>query len=1058
VLNQLLIKKITLIVCVFVCLYSHNIAVASTIYSEITQPLFGEVTPKLGEATGATLKLHKDKDGLLWLLDNNYLFKFDGYEYERINFLPDNKTYQLSDFAIDQHDNIWIASKDVGVFKYSIKTQKSQQLFTHHNTGPQLALTSALHLFIEGTFIYIITELAIYKVNTDNYSYSQHTFEEASIVASLIYKDNQNTLWVATNDGLYNLVNNTLTKFVSANELFDHAQIRAIHQSNDNKIWITTTFSGAWIFDKQTNKLTELSKQPDSKTLDKIIELEDKIWFQTGDNGIEVRELSSGDFIKRIEHDISVKNSLSTNQVTSLYKDNSGVVWVGTRGPKLHYYHSPNQAFSYARPSPRVKHAISYARIRGIGQLSNDTLLLSSLAAGAIDVITPKEGKVDQIILTTTHREKKRQLIANQFYQDSEHTVWIVTFPAFLVHYNFKTKEAEYFPAPLLKQRNGAILNIIKDPKAPTLWLAMSEGLLSFDLVTKTFSRPDFNFNGPLYTLAADSEGNVWTGNKKGLYWFEYLTQKWHHLASDVSTNSTLTNNQISSVFVDSKDQLWVGSQFQLFKKQQIKNHQVIFDEIILPNLTEQIQTTNLLEDNQGNIWISRHAFFNPITYKTFETSTLSPFDRNSFNSVFLKTKQGELLFAGDEGLNFINPSAILPVTKKLNLLVNSVTIDDENITFSNQVIIIPPKTKNTSIHFTGIDLTQKEPLTYQYRIVGYNSKWRDTEHNSRFISFTALPPGNYSIEIKVTDHLTNSTVETLAVIVLPTFYQTLWFKFVTLLTVLVAIWLFIRWRVDKQAKVERKHNEMKLAAEQAENIAKLASERATMMDDVLLKKNQLLADVSHELRTPLTVLQIEIETLQHDFSDDVQASYKALRKKVSDMNNLIDDISELAKSDIGALKFNFSMEQVKPLSLKLEQELKRFVTANGYQWLSHIIVDDNLLLELDKAKIKQLLINLISNSIKYTNVGGKIELEISQAEQYLIVKVSDSAPTVTIDNLEKIFDRLFRVESSRSRNTGGSGLGLSICKSIVQAHKGEIFALQSSLGGISIVIKLPVG
>jgi len=1057
-LDQLLTKRFPLIVWVSFSLYLSNAAIASTIYSAITQPLFGEVTPKLGEATGATSKLYKDKYGLLWLLDSNYLFKFNGYEYERINFLPDNKTYQLSDFAFDQHDNIWIASEDAGVFKYNIKTKNKQQVFAKNEPTNQLEITSALDLFLDGKFLYIATEIAVYKVNTDDYSYSKHTFQEKGTIASLIYKDKQNKLWFGTNNGLYYLVNNTLTKLVSSSKLFNQAKVMGIHQTKNNKIWLTTTFSGAWILDKKANQLTELSKEENSKTLSKIIELEDKVWFKTGDNGIEVRDLSTGDFIKRVEHDISVKNSLSTNQVTSLYKDNSGVIWVGTRGSKLHYYHSSNQAFSYARPSPRVKNAISYARIRGIGQLSNDTLLLSSLAGGAIDVITPNEGNVDQIVLTTTHRGKESKLIANQFYQDSEHTMWVITFPAFLVHYNFKTKEAEYFQAPLLKQRNGAILNIIKDPKAPKLWLAMSEGLLSFDLVEKTFSRPNFNFNGPLYTIAADSEGNLWTGNKNGLYWLEYLSQKWHHLANDASTKSTLTNNQISSVFVDSKDQLWVGSQFQLFKKQQIKDHQVIFDEIVLPNLTEQIQTTNLLEDNQGNVWISRHAFFNPDTYKTFETSSLSPFDRNSFNSVFLKTNQGELLFAGDKGLNFIDPSSISPATKNINLLINSVTIDDNSIVFSDKPIIIPANTKNTSIHFTGIDLTQTEPLTYQYRIVGYNSKWRDTENNSRFINFTALPPGNYSIEIQVTDHLTNSAVETITVTVLPTFYQTLWFKIVTLLTALVAIWLFIRWRVDKLAKVERKHNEMKLAADQAENIAKLASDRATMMDDVLLKKNQLLADVSHELRTPLTVLQIEIETLQHDFSDDVQESYKALRKKVSDMNNLIDDISELAKSDIGALKFNFSTEQIKPLLSTFELELKRFVTAKGYQWRSNIILDDDLQLELDKIKIKQLLINLISNSIKYTNAGGEIELEISQTSQYLMIKVNDSAPTVSIDNLEKIFERLFRVESSRCRATGGSGLGLSICKSIVQAHQGEIFALQSPLGGISIVIKLPVG
>jgi len=1057
IFRQLSTIKLTTFILFLICLKLNNTAFASTIYNKITQPLFGEVSSNIAEAIGVTREIYQDKDGLLWLLDDNYLFKYDGYKYERINFIPDDKTFQLSDFAFDKNDNIWITSSDAGVFKYNIHTKEKQHLFVNTDSKNSLVIHAAFNLLLDEDSLYISTADGIYKVNVNDHNYKHYTFQEEAIASSVIYKDNQNTVWVGTNHGLYFLSKGSLQKFITKNELFNKAKVVDIHQSKNNKVWLTTTFSGAWTLDKTTHQLTELPKQVKSNTLHSIIELPQQIWLQTGDNGIEVRDLETGHFIRRIEHDPSVNNGLSTNKVTELYKDNAGIIWVGISGPKLHYYNNHNQAFSYARPSPSKENAISYSRVRGIGQLSDDTLLLSSHAGGKIDVITPTAGKVDEIEFIATHRGEQRHLIANQFYQDSQETMWIITFPAFLVHYNFTTQKTEYFPAPLLKQRNGAILNIIKDPKAAKLWLPMSEGLLSFDLITKTFSRPDFNFNGPLYTIAADSKGNIWTGNKNGLYWLEFSTNKWHHLDSGENTGFTLNNNQVGGVLVDSNDQLWVGSQFQLFKKQKVLNHQVIFDEILLPNLTEQIRTTNLLEDNQGNIWISRHAFLNPKTFKTFEISTLSPFDRNSFTSVFLKTKQGELLFGGDEGLNFITPNAISAIQKKPNLLINAIAIDDEPIQSSREVLVIPANTKNTSIHFTGIDLTHAQQLTYKYRIIGYNDNWRNTEDNSRFISFTSLPPGGYIIEIEVSNHLGNSTTKSLSIQVLPTIYQTLWFKLLSLFLITMTMWLIIRWRVIKQAKIERKHNEMKLAAEQAENIAKLASERATMMDEVLVKKNQLLADVSHELRTPLTVLQIEIETLQHDFSDDVQASYSALRKKVADMDSLIDDISQLAKSDIGALQFDFSPEKIKPLTLKIEAELKRFVVSKGFNWHSDIELNDDLTMNIDKVKTKQLLINLISNSIKYTDAGGDIELTLTQNEEHLIIKINDSAPTVATKHLENIFERLYRVESSRSRATGGSGLGLSICKSIVNAHQGDIFATQSPLGGLSIVIKLPM-
>jgi len=237
----------------------------------------------------------------------------------------------------------------------------------------------------------------------------------------------------------------------------------------------------------------------------------------------------------------------------------------------------------------------------------------------------------------------------------------------------------------------------------------------------------------------------------------------------------------------------------------------------------------------------------------------------------------------------------------------------------------------------------------------------------------------------------------------------------------------------------------------------KLAKKESILMEELLSTKNQLLADVSHELRTPLTVLQIEIETLQHDFSDDVQASYKALRKKITDMNYLIDDISELAKSDVGALKFDFSPQNIKALVDKSAEELARFIIAKGFNWQCHITLEDSLILTIDKAKIKQLMVNLISNSVKYTSPGGQIALSISQSTSCVRIKVSDSAPSVSSDKLGKIFERLYRVESSRNRATGGSGLGLAICKSIVEAHQGKIFARQSDLGGLEVVIELPI-
>jgi len=114
------------------------------------------------------------------------------------------------------------------------------------------------------------------------------------------------------------------------------------------------------------------------------------------------------------------------------------------------------------------------------------------------------------------------------------------------------------------------------------------------------------------------------------------------------------------------------------------------------------------------------------------------------------------------------------------------------------------------------------------------------------------------------------------------------------------------------------------------------------------------------------------------------------------------------------------------------------------------------LIVNFDRERIKQIFINLLTNSIKYTNKPGKVCLNVSVENKKLKLTIEDSAPSVSDNDLTNIFERLYRVESSRSRETGGSGLGLAICKSLIEEHNGKIYAEQSRLGGLKITMELP--
>jgi len=236
----------------------------------------------------------------------------------------------------------------------------------------------------------------------------------------------------------------------------------------------------------------------------------------------------------------------------------------------------------------------------------------------------------------------------------------------------------------------------------------------------------------------------------------------------------------------------------------------------------------------------------------------------------------------------------------------------------------------------------------------------------------------------------------------------------------------------------------------------KLAVKEHQLTGSLLNKKNQLLADVSHELSTPLTVLKLQVESLKDDLEDDVQATYDALDNKLDDIQHLIDDIHQLAQSDIGALKLNLQPFSLHETLLFWEQELTQFVNKNKLTFDINIAIPKQLIVNFDRDRLKQIFTNLLTNSIKYTDKPGKVKLSAAATNNTLLLTIEDSAPGVSNEDLVTIFERLYRVESSRSRATGGSGLGLSICKSLIEEHKGKIYAQHSPLGGLKIVIELP--
>jgi signal transduction histidine kinase len=233
--------------------------------------------------------------------------------------------------------------------------------------------------------------------------------------------------------------------------------------------------------------------------------------------------------------------------------------------------------------------------------------------------------------------------------------------------------------------------------------------------------------------------------------------------------------------------------------------------------------------------------------------------------------------------------------------------------------------------------------------------------------------------------------------------------------------------------------------------------EMRKMLSHLLIKKDQLLTDVSHELATPLTVLKLKVESLKDNLEVDVNATYDALDVKLTDLEKLIDDIQEFSQSDSGTLRLDFQTFNLQSALYEWQSDIEFRVEASNLTCKFINNVPTQLAVHLDKDKLKQVLVNIIANSVKYTDVPGLIQIEGKIIDNKFHLTIEDSAPNIQDKHLNKIFERLYRVDSSRSRDTGGSGLGLAICKGLVEAQNGTIVANQSPLGGLKITIEFSI-
>jgi len=263
---------------------------------------------------------------------------------------------------------------------------------------------------------------------------------------------------------------------------------------------------------------------------------------------------------------------------------------------------------------------------------------------------------------------------------------------------------------------------------------------------------------------------------------------------------------------------------------------------------------------------------------------------------------------------------------------------------------------------------------------------------------------------------------------------------------------------VDGARRLEAGHFETRMDDGREDELGELArtfNHLAARLERTELARRQWVADTSHELRTPLAVLHAQIESLQDGVRAPTPDNLGLMLTHVESLSLRVDDLYALARADMAQLHYETQRLDLRPLLQSVADGFRDRATAAGLALTSDAPASP-LMVMGDADRLRQVLINLMENAVRYTDVGGEVRIEARMDEGSVLVTIDDSAPGVAEPSLGRLGERFFRTDSARAGAHGGAGLGLALARQIVEAQEGRLAFAASALGGLQARISLP--
>ncbi|XOV79957.1 MAG: two-component regulator propeller domain-containing protein [Aestuariibacter sp.] len=1033
--------------------------------------------------------LAQDADGYLWIATAAGVVRHDGYRFKLFRHDPLDNTSLGGNFVRDinvfEDGTLWLSTEPGGVSIYHPDSERFTRLFDQ-KTLLDLPDLSSVSQVLPGfnDDVWLSTNSGIYRATTQGNIIKHYSTADGiphSGIRALL-RDSQGNLWVGTKAGLaqYSAQDDHFQPIQMANGAHNTLYIRSLFEANDGRIWIGTNESGVWLYDHLNHHMQPaLPNQPEalkSSTVYDIFQLNDNEIWAARFGGIDRIDEKSGNWLSRVIHDPSDSFSLANNDIRTLLKDRSGVVWIGGYGGGLQRLLSKVEWLQSFRFSLINDNGLTEPNVSSILALSNGLIWVGT-RGGGIDIVDPDVGVIGGHYPQTGVPGKLHAGWITAMTELTSGDIWVGVNPGQL--YRFDKQKQQFF---LYGQQHGlpkGNVRALYPSVKGGLWIGTNAGLFYWDDKTGEFATYTLA-NGDLMqdwinALYEDGDGRllVATG-ASGLYVVPPDSQNLLQIKGANEYGESLQTTSIVGMLYDSAGRLWLDTTAGL--------HLVNFtspDKVQLQNHSQHAgfggrpMGANLLEDAMGRIWTPDYIYDPASKVMTpLQKADGIEFGTNWFRS-YTKSPDGRLLFGGSKGLLIIDPDGYSFWDYQPSLVATELRVDGVSVNagmLRKSGLTIQPEQRSFTIEFAALDLSAPEKNRYRYKLKGFDNDWVEVDASRRVASYSNLWPGTYAFTVQGTNRAGHWSGKDLTfnVVVEAAYWQTHWF--IALCSILAISLTYLGFRI-RTHWIEARAQELETQVEER-TLALRKAQEDFIEQEKMASLGGLVAGVSHEINTPMGIA-LTAATALNDDCCSLEKKVNENRLKRSELHSHLEKARTSNKIILNSLERAFTLmasfkqvavdqtsEQRREFDLEtlledIKHALHSLYANEGHQL--KINCPQGIVLDSYPGSLFQVFTNLIKNSIIHGFVEktqGTVSIDAKISNNLLVICYSDDGVGMTDEVKKKAFDPFFTTKLG----VGGSGLGLHLVYNYVTQILGGKIRLESAPNkGFQCNIELPL-